>query len=184
MTNQYSYSVPFTEDQLHHDYVVLRMSQAEIASKYAVSQKVVWRAMRRMGIGARTAAKRNQLREANSTWKGGRVLVAKTRRQRGERSGFSNGYFYILMPDHPNANKTGYVAEHILVATCARGTPLKAGECVHHINLDKHDNRPDNLIIASRKEHAIWHVQLEEAAVSFMRDGLVSFDPAKGYLRS
>lgn len=136
MVNQYTYSAPFTEEQLHRDYVVLRMSQEEIASKYAVSQKVVWRAMRKMGISARTAAKRNQLRDTNSNWKGGRVLVAKTKRQCGERSGFSNGYFYILMPDHPNANKSGYVAEHILVATRERGTPLKAGECVHHINLD------------------------------------------------
>lgn len=181
MSNQYTYSVSFTEKQLVHDYLNLGMNQTEIGIKYGTTQKVVWRAMKKMGIKTRKAAKRNQLREKNTSWKGGRVLVAKTKRQRGERTSFANGYYYVLMPEHPNANKTGYVAEHILIATRARGCALSPGEVVHHINLNKHDNREENLCIAHRKPHAIWHVQLEEIAVALMSLGEISFSPNDGY---
>lgn len=181
MANQYTYKVPFTEEELHRDYVILKMSQTEIGQKYGTTQRVVWLAMRKMGIPARVAAKRNQSGSLNSNWKGGRVLVGKSKRQRGERASFGNGYYYILDPLHPNSNKSGYVAEHILVATKERGRPLSEGEAVHHINLNKHDNSSKNLVIANRKSHAIWHVQLEEIAVSLMQRGLVEFDPEHGY---
>lgn len=183
MSNQYTYATPFTEDELRRDYVVLRMSQSEIATKYATSQKVVWRAMAKLGIKSRVAAKRNQHGELNATWKGGRTLRAKSKRQRGERASFGNGYFYILDPSHPNANKSGYVAEHICVATRERGRPLDFGEMVHHVDLNKHNNAPSNLAITDPKQHAIWHAQLEEIAVSFMREGKIAFDPAIGYSR-
>ena len=183
MSNGYTYSVPFTERELFHDYVELKMSQTEIAVKYGTTQKVVWRAMHKMGVPTRVAAKRNQHGALNSSWKGGRILQAKTKRQRGERASFGNGYFYILDHDHPNANRAGYVAEHIVVATRERGRSLNSGEMVHHINLNKHDNHSSNLIITTAKQHATWHAQLEEIAVSFLRDGLVTFDPVQGYTR-
>jgi len=181
MSNQYTYRVPFTEEELFHDYEVMRMSQAEIAAKYKTTQKVVWRAMQRMGIQPRKAAKRNQAGSRNHMWKGGRVLVAKTTRQRGERSSFGNGYYYVLMRDHPNANKSGYVAEHIVVITEHLGRPLRKGEVVHHINLNKHDNRLENLAIAKRRQHANWHVQLEELAVQLMTEGKIVFSVEHGY---
>lgn len=183
MSNQYTYAVPFTEADLHRDYVTLRMTQEEIAAKYGTTQKVVWRAMEKMGIERRVAAKRDQRGALNTTWKGGRVLAAKNKRQRGERASFGNGYFYILDRFHPNAKSGGYVAEHIVVATKARGRALDTGEMVHHIDLNKHNNELKNLAITTASAHAIWHAQLEEIAVSFMREGLVAFDPTRGYYR-
>jgi hypothetical protein len=181
MSNQYTYSVPFTEAEIFHDYCTLQMSQAEIAAKYGTSQKVVWNAMKKMGVPTRIAAKRDQKGQNNSSWNGGRILVAKTRRQRGERSSFGNGYYYVLMPDHPNANRSGYVAEHIVVITEHIGRPLNHGEVVHHINLNKHDNRLENLAVATRPEHADWHNQLEELSVLMLLEkGLIKFDATKG----
>jgi hypothetical protein len=181
MSNQFSYTIPFTEAELHRDYVQLGMSQAEIAAKYSTTQKVVWRAMRKMGVPTRKAAKRNQTRAKNSTWKGGRVLCARVKRQRGERASFGNGYFYLLLPDHPNANKGGYVAEHIAVWTAHAGRPIRDGEMIHHINLNKHDNRIENLAMTTAAEHALWHNQLEELAVTLLlRQGRITFDPTKG----
>jgi hypothetical protein len=45
-------------------------TQAEIAENVGRSQKVVWNCMRRHGIQARVAAKRDQWGENNSRWKG------------------------------------------------------------------------------------------------------------------
>lgn len=181
MSNKYTYTVPFTEEQLHHDYVELRMTQAEIAAKYQTTQKVVWRAMGKMGIVSRPTIKREQRGPNNANWRGGRVLHAAAKRQAGERSAFGNGYWYVLQPDHPNASRIGYVAEHILVATRERGAPLQTGEMVHHIDMDKHNNEPTNLVICDPKQHGEYHNQLELIGASLLAAGLVTFTAEGGY---
>ncbi len=45
-------------------------TQQEIARQLGVTQKVVWGFMRRHGIAARVAAKRNQWGQMNHQWKG------------------------------------------------------------------------------------------------------------------
>lgn len=45
-------------------------SQTEVAKKLGVSQKSIFKAMRRNGIPSRPAIKRNQLKESNDSWKG------------------------------------------------------------------------------------------------------------------
>lgn len=45
-------------------------TQHEIAAELGITQKVVWRLMRRHGITARVAAKRDQRGEKNHMWKG------------------------------------------------------------------------------------------------------------------
>lgn len=45
-------------------------TQTEIAKKYNVSQKVIWGFMKRNGIKARIAKKRNQIGKRNHMWKG------------------------------------------------------------------------------------------------------------------
>jgi hypothetical protein len=174
MPNKYTYSVPFTEEQLYSDYVNEGMTQSEIARKYGTTQKVVWRAMHKMGVPTRIAAKRNQHGPLNSSWKGGRTLQAK----HAKRTRFSDaGYWYVLKPDHPNATKSGYVAEHIYVATEHAQRPLTDGECVHHKDMQKQNNHPDNLVICTRKQHREYHLQLEHIGVQLYRAGFVVFGP-------
>lgn len=52
------------------------MTQTEIADKFGVTQKVLWAFMRRNGIAARVAKKRDQRGIRNSLWKGSEASYA------------------------------------------------------------------------------------------------------------
>ena len=75
---------------------------------------------------------------------------------------FVSGYWYIYSPYHPNATKKGYVAEHRLVAEKSIGRMLLDSEDVHHINLIKTDNRPENLLVLTKSEHGKLHATLRK----------------------
>lgn len=47
---------------------------------------------------------------------------------------------------------------HRIAAEQKLGRPLRKGEVVHHVDGDKHNNDPQNLMIfESQAEHARWH---------------------------
>lgn len=57
----------------------------------------------------------------------------------------SGGYIRVFMPGHPNAQKSGYVLEHLAVMAEMLDRPILADETVHHKNGQKDDNAPSNL---------------------------------------
>lgn len=57
-----------------------------------------------------------------------------------------NGYKKILMPDHPRSDGKGYVFDHIIIIESKLGRPLHKGEVTHHIDKNKLNNAPENLI--------------------------------------
>ncbi len=70
----------------------------------------------------------------------------------------SAGYVLVWAPDHPRASRAR-VAEHILVAEQMLGRSLAKGEEVHHIDFDKQNNDPSNLLVVTASEHQKYHPQ-------------------------
>lgn len=81
-----------------------------------------------------------------------------------------------------NPNDRGYIRHksgenfHRMVAEQTIGRKLVKGvEVVHHIDLDKLNNNPDNLIVLTKKTHAAIHQQLNKVAGQFIKVGLIVF---------
>lgn len=69
----------------------------------------------------------------------------------------NKGYVMEYHPDHPRADKKGYVFAHIVAYEKHVGTRVPDGYVVHHINGLKSDNSPQNLAMITREEHTILH---------------------------
>lgn len=94
--------------------------------------------------------KGNSRGENNPMWTGGTCLHAL-------------GYIWIYAPKHPFANSHNYVLEHRLVMESVLGRYLQPNEVVHHINEQKGDNRPENLMVfSSKRDHTKYHVYLKK----------------------
>ena len=78
--------------------------------------------------------------ENHPNWNNGRTITTQ-------------GYVAIYNPYHPFANNRGYVVEHRLIMEKKINRFLRKEEVVHHINNIKTDNRIENLMIVTRRNH-------------------------------
>lgn len=74
----------------------------------------------------------NRCGPMNPAWKGGRTVDKQ-------------GYVLIWLPEHPHANRHGYVRRHRLVMEKHLGRHLDPREVVHHKNGRPGDDRIENL---------------------------------------
>lgn len=65
-----------------------------------------------------------------------------------------DGYIWIYVPEHPNADKKGMIAQHRYVMSEHLDRPLHATENVHHKNGQRNDNRVENLELWSKVQPA------------------------------
>ncbi len=84
--------------------------------------------------------------ENATSWKGGRYLDPA-------------GYVLVYRPGHPRARWNGHAYEHVLVAEAKAGRPLEKGEHVHHVDGNKANNDPANLLVLSASDHMRLHAR-------------------------
>ena len=81
----------------------------------------------------------------HQSWKGGKYLD-------------NRGYLEIYNPEQ-STRKKPYIKEHRLVMQLHLGRKLLPNEHIHHLNGNKLDNRIENLVLLSNKEHGLLHSQ-------------------------
>jgi len=70
----------------------------------------------------------------------------------------SRGYILISKPGHPYANRGNYVPEHRLVVEKLIGRFVNPKtEVVHHIDQNKKNNDPSNLLLLDIPSHSRYH---------------------------
>lgn len=81
-------------------------------------------------------------------WKGGRYVC-------------SLGYVMVRAPGHHREGGSGYVMEHILVAERILGRPIPEKHPVHHVDENRANNEPTNLVICESKAyHNLLHARM------------------------
>jgi len=80
-------------------------------------------------------------------------------RKRSKGEIIDGGYIYIKYPGHHRAKRHqgNYVKRADLVAEKKEDRVLEQNEIVHHINGIRDDDRPENLRVMSKTEHARLH---------------------------
>lgn len=86
-----------------------------------------------------------------------RFIKGHSRRGRGSGLKAANGYRYILLPNHPNANGDGYVKLATVLAARVLGRAFRPKEIVHHIDGDRSNDATDNLLICTQSYHMAIH---------------------------
>ena len=141
----------------------------EKTAKYC-SYECYWKAKRgkkpwMTGKKHKTKSKEKMSEKVKQAWKRG--VYNKRINHEGDKTNHSLGYIEVKMPNHPMADKRGYVLEHRLIMAQKIGRMLKSTELVHHINGDKKDNRIENLRLLSRKNHNNIHPKERDTKGTF-----------------
>lgn len=118
---------------------------AEIAAIAGCSTPPVLKALHRLGLRRPAKPRPGALSgDRNPAWSGGRRMR-------------SDGYIEVWTP-------TGVRLEHQVVMEAFIGRALRPGEVVHHIDENKGNNAPKNLMLTTQAEHIRAHLPAMHAA--------------------
>ena len=71
---------------------------------------------------------------------------------------YTNDGYNVLYPvNNGKVNYSKSIVEHRLIYEIANGVKLDKNTQIHHINHDRSDNRPENLVALSVSEHTLLH---------------------------
>jgi hypothetical protein len=99
-----------------------------------------------------------------------------------ERKVDENGNF--IQKFNKDGTKNGFesvtIFEHRVVMEEYLGRPLLPTESVHHINMNKQDNRLENLYLCSVSEHSKAHGSMNPIVETLMQNGILDFNVNTG----
>ncbi len=145
-------AVIITEQKLRDAYLENKMTLKEIAKHFGCGMQTIRQNMRNYGISLDATELLERRFDRNKT--------------RYPHCMLTRGYKFVQVIGHPAADSQGYVAEHRLVVEQAIGRVVESSEQVHHINLNKRDNRIENLtVLPDKSTHLLAHKYLERVAV-------------------
>jgi hypothetical protein len=84
-----------------------------------------------------------------------------------ERVSDRKGYYRVRAPDwYTGRVWQGYVDEHVIAYCKSRGiTEVPSGFVVHHLDMDKKNNEPSNLVMLTNSDHLLLHAWINRAIV-------------------
>lgn len=143
---------PIERDELRRLYEDEGLSLDDIGKRIGASRQRIarwmefWGLERRDCITASTLKRRQRGDDRGPNWRGGRYWIE------------SSKTWFVYAPKHPRAQRhNGAVVEHILLAEERIGRPMRDGEDVHHLDLDRRNNAPANLCVVTGAQHRILH---------------------------
>jgi len=142
-------------------YLERRMSTREVGAELGTDATTIRFWLKMAGIGTRTISQAKAGKPASRA----SIAASVKSRRKYVRAGMPtvgykvDGYGYLAryVPDHPMADRAGYVKEHRLVMAKKLGRSLGREEIVHHVNGDVTDNNPLNLELTTISEHMRHH---------------------------
>ena len=167
-------------DDLFEKYVVEHKTMHMVAEEMGIAVGSVYNYLKKYGITSRCKSdypasdkNREHMRQLGLSRKGiqhseeskakmsakKKGIYKKPTRYGGATKKRRDGYVSVFVPSHPFCNAEGFVMEHRLVMEEHIGRHLNADEVVHHINHKRDDNRIENLLLMTFKEHAGLHMK-------------------------
>lgn len=174
-----STKIHFNKDSIPYLYVVYKLSSSEIGKEFGISGKHVLRILKEKGVKTRGASENKKLSSnrpeavekmkmsatgrrlsesakvklraltgaANAQWRGGLTMSA-------------NGYLQFTASPANGCNAGKMI--HKVIAEWKYARQVGNGEHIHHLDGNKLNNHPENIVIISASDHAKIHYEDRE----------------------
>lgn len=165
----------FNRNEIKEDYLNGSSSE-ELAIKYGCSAAHILRILKSLGVKSRSLSEaikishsKPEIKTKMSLAATGRSLSESAKDKLRTRTGSKNhnwrngltitGSGYLQFTNSPANGEHKNKLLHMIICEHKYNRPLKSGEHVHHIDGNKLNNHPDNLIILSASDHAKLHAE-------------------------